>query len=78
MASRLNHPRREQFRVLVSRPEVTLAYVSGRDKQLVEQALKEYHLPQPHYALTDVGTQIYHIEQGQWHSWQSWEEQLSL
>ena len=68
---------RPLFRQLVANPEVKLAYVSGRDRQLLLDAIKEYDIPLPDYAITDVGTTIYGIENGQWQKWQSWYDDLA-
>ena len=53
---------REMFARLVSRPEVTLAFVSGRHRELVEDAIEEFSLPQPDFVIGDVGTSIYHVD----------------
>ena len=50
---------RPYFRTLVSKAQLPLAYVSGRDLALVQQAINEYQLPLPDYAITDVGSMIY-------------------
>ena len=68
---------REHFAQLVARPEVVLAYVSGRDRGLVEEAISEYSLPVPDYAIGDVGTTIYRV--GATHAWQhdaAWEQEI--
>lgn len=70
---------RQYFSHLVSRPEVTLAYVSGRHRELVEKAITHYCLPVPDFVIGDVGTTIYHV--GQRHDWQlqsHWLEQIAL
>lgn len=51
-------------------------YVTGRHLQLVMDAIKEYELPMPDYAITDVGTKIYRIEGQQWHELHAWEEEV--
>lgn len=50
---------RELFARVVSRREVTLAYVSGRNLPLVEEAIEEYQLPGPDFVIGDVGTTVY-------------------
>jgi sucrose-6F-phosphate phosphohydrolase len=55
------------FKKLVARPEITLAYVSGRHRSLVEQAILEYQLPIPDFVVGDVGTTIYHVDSD--HEW---------
>jgi hypothetical protein len=49
--------------MLVEQQHLRLVYVSGRSQQLILSAIKEYELPPPAIAITDVGTRIYHIEQ---------------
>lgn len=50
---------RELFCWLVSRPELQLAYVSGRSLELVQEAIKIWQLPCPDFILGDVGTSIF-------------------
>jgi len=52
---------KELFERLVGREEVTLAYVTGRHRGLIEQAIQEYDLPLPDFAIGDVGTTIYQV-----------------
>jgi len=61
----------------VSRPEVTLAYVSGRHRSLVEDAIMEYGLPLPDWVIGDVGTTIYQVRTGEWRHWSEWEQEVS-
>jgi HAD superfamily hydrolase (TIGR01484 family) len=68
---------RPLFARLASRAEVTLAYVSGRHKALVEAAIADYALPHPAYAVTDVGTRIYAWEAGRWLEQQEWETDIA-
>lgn len=68
---------RERFRQLASRDEVTLAYVSGRHRALIEQAIAEYDLPQPDFAIADVGSTIYRVKGGNWESLDEWEAQIA-
>lgn len=69
---------RDYFANLVNRAEVTLAYVSGRHRQLVEQAISNYHLPVPDYVIGDVGTTIYHVGlEHDWHRQLVWEKEIA-
>jgi hypothetical protein len=69
---------RDHFATLVARPEVTLAYVSGRDRALVQAALARYQLPLPDFVLGDVGTSIYHLEPGrEWRRQTTWEAEIA-
>ena len=65
------------FTRLVSRPEVTLAYVSGRHRELVEDAIREYELPLPDWVIGDVGTTIYQVRSGDWLHWHEWEQDIA-
>lgn len=68
---------RPLLRVLARRPEVTLAYVSGRHKALLEKAICDYDLPLPDFAIGDVGTTIYEVAGNRWHRWQAWSEEIA-
>ncbi|OAI13031.1 haloacid dehalogenase [Methylomonas koyamae] len=68
---------RDIFRRLVSRPEVTLAYVSGRHRELVEEAIREYDLPVPDWVIGDVGTTIYRAGAAEWLHWAAWEDDIA-
>jgi sucrose-6-phosphatase len=63
---------RPLFAGVVARPEITLVYVSGRDRRLLQQAIDEYAIPVPDFAIGDVGTTLYHIEAGQWREEAAW------
>ncbi|MHA2936714.1 HAD-IIB family hydrolase [Vibrio sp. RC27] len=67
---------REQFRQLAAHPGTIIVYASGRDAQLVEDALAEWDLPFPDYLIADVGSTIYTREQGTWQKWESWRQTL--
>ena len=68
---------RPLFRRLAKRQELTLAYVSGRDKALLQEAIHDYDLPLPNYAVGDVGTTIYEVHDDEWHPWKAWEEEIA-
>ncbi len=71
--SQPEHPQaREQFRTFCNRPEVALAYVTGRHQALVKQAIREYDLPEPDYVIADVGTKIYRLSSGCWQELELW------
>ncbi len=67
---------RTRFATFVQQPGITLAYVTGRHRALAEDAIYNYNLPYPHYAVTDVGTRIYAVEQGNWQPWLEWEREI--
>ncbi|MCB1801187.1 MAG: HAD-IIB family hydrolase [Gammaproteobacteria bacterium] len=69
---------RERFHRLAQRPEVVLAYVSGRDHGLVRKAVSNYHLPIPDFVIGDVGTTIYRVEaNGDWRQQEGWATQIA-
>ena len=68
---------RDRFAALVHRPEVSLAYVSGRHGEMVRDAIAEYSLPLPDFVIGDVGTTMYHIApDGRWRPLQAWEREI--
>lgn len=68
---------RPLFARVVARPEITLVYVSGRDRQLLQQAIREYAIPVPDFAIGDVGTTLYHIEAGEWREEAAWSAHIA-
>jgi len=69
---------RQHFADMVSRPEITLAYVSGRDRALVIQAITNFCLPIPDFVVADVGTTIYHVGPRQrWDRQTEWEQEIA-
>ena len=68
---------RSRFAMLAARPEVTLVYVTGRDRQLVSKAITNYRLPQPDYVISDVGTTIYEVDNDSWQLWREWQQEIA-
>lgn len=68
---------RERFATVAARPEVCIAYVTGRDRNLVEAAIEEYAIPQPDFVIGDVGTSVYSVAKGAWALWHSWYDALA-
>jgi len=68
---------RERFNKFTSQDEVTLVYVSGRDKVLIQQAIKNYNLPAPHFVIADVGSTIYQINNNDWIHLEEWDAEIS-
>lgn len=64
---------RECFRRFVAETDLTLAYVSGRHRTLVEEAIRDYGLPPPDYVVGDVGTSLYRVQEGVWSRLGDWE-----
>lgn len=69
---------RDRFCRLAARPEVSIAYVSGRHRELVLAAIEEYQLPLPDYVIGDVGTSIYSIQNDQWLLWHNWQQEIGV
>jgi HAD superfamily hydrolase (TIGR01484 family) len=67
----------DMFKQLVSMPNVHLAFVTGRHRELVEHAIEEYGLPHPDYVVADVGTTVYKIHSGDWTEMEQWGRQIS-
>jgi len=69
---------RPALRTLASHAQVTLAYVSGRHEQLLRDAIQGYAIPNPDYAIGDVGTTIYRITDDKWEAWPEWTEVIAV
>ena len=67
---------RPLFSRVAALPGLTLVYVSGRDRRLLQQAIIEYAIPVPDYAIGDVGTTLYRIEAGRWREEGSWSDHI--
>jgi HAD superfamily hydrolase (TIGR01484 family) len=68
---------REYFSAVAERPEVTLVYVTGRHRELVEQAIENYCLPRPDYVIGDVGSSLFAITPHDWQLQQDWQEEIA-
>lgn len=69
---------RVHFAALAANPAVTLAYVTGRHRALVQQAITYYRLPPPDFVVGDVGTTIYHLSpQGDWTLQTAWQREIA-
>ncbi|MDH3559779.1 MAG: HAD-IIB family hydrolase [Gammaproteobacteria bacterium] len=68
---------RARFARFVSRPGVVLVYVTGRHRELVEQAIANYRLPRPDFVIGDVGTTIFEVTQNGWHLQQAWQAEIA-
>jgi HAD superfamily hydrolase (TIGR01484 family) len=67
---------RERFSRVAARPEVVLAYVTGRHRELVEAAMAEYRLPVPDYVIGDVGTTLYRVVDRDWGLQPAWQQAI--
>jgi HAD superfamily hydrolase (TIGR01484 family) len=68
---------RPRLRVLAEREEVTLAFVTGRHRELIEAAIAEYELPAPDFVIGDVGTSIYRVEGSDWKGSVAWSTRIA-
>lgn len=68
---------RPRLRSLAAHARVVLTYVSGRHQQLLKEAIREYAIPVPQYAIGDVGTTVYEISGDKWHPWQAWADEIA-
>jgi sucrose-6-phosphatase len=68
---------RPLLRRFAARPESTLVYVSGRDRSLLQDAIRDYDLPVPDYAIGDVGTTIYHVRGDDWQLLEAWSREIA-
>ena len=65
------------FRKLAARDELCLAYVTGRHRALIEDAMAEFDLPAPDFAIADVGASIYEVSEQGWRPWRMWLEHIA-
>jgi sucrose-6-phosphatase len=63
----------ELFNELTEKHNVYVVYVTGRNLNLAENAIKEYGIRHPHVLIGDVGTSIRKYEQGDWHTHTGWD-----
>jgi len=68
---------RPMFRRLTARPEVTLIYVTGRHRALVEAAMAEYALPRPDFVIADVGARLYQVGADGWLPIAAWQQAIA-
>jgi len=67
---------RKVFSKLAAREEILLAYVSGRNEQLVKEAISKYQLPDPQFVIGDVGTTLYRIHRRAWELDKNWQQEI--
>lgn len=68
---------RETLKALIADSGMLLAYVSGRRLALHEEAITEYDLPMPNFAITDVGTGLFSRTAVGWEKDSAWEEHIA-
>lgn len=68
---------RPLLRRLAQRPDLVLAYVSGRNEALLREAIETCDLPLPHFAIGDVGTTIFAVDADTWRPWDAWTREIA-
>jgi HAD superfamily hydrolase (TIGR01484 family) len=68
---------RRHFASLAGHPDVTLAYVTGRHQALIQQAIDDFALPTPDFAIADVGASIYQVIGTEWQRWSAWDAHIA-
>jgi len=66
----------QHLKNLLARDDVFLAFVTGRDRRLVEDAINDFQLPGPDYVIGDVGTNIYSVNDTEWELWNDWHDEI--
>ena len=61
------------FNELTEKHDVLVVYVTGRNLNLAENAIREYGIRYPHVLIGDVGTSIRKYEQGDWKPDSGWD-----
>jgi len=68
---------REYFATVASHSDVRVAYVTGRDRTLVEAAIERWSLPRPDFVIGDVGTTLYEVSDAGWRISPDWRSKIS-
>jgi sucrose-6F-phosphate phosphohydrolase len=66
----------ERFNELTEKHDVLLVYVTGRNLQLTENAIREYGVRYPDILCGDVGTTIRKYRDGAWHFDEGWAQHV--
>jgi sucrose-6-phosphatase len=64
------------FGKLLKKNGVKLVYVTGRNKKLIENAIRRYNMPKPDYVVGFVGVVIYEYKRGKLVEVKSWQKEL--
>lgn len=68
---------RDIFCSFISRVPAKLVYISGRSFDLINDAIVEYNLPEPHYMIADVGTTLFAKKSNKWLLDSAWQDVLN-
>ena len=66
------------FNELTQRHDVLVVYVTGRNLDLTENAIREFGIRYPHVLIGDVGTSIRKYGQGGWKPHDGWDTHVKL
>jgi sucrose-6F-phosphate phosphohydrolase len=66
----------ELFNELTEKEDITVVYVTGRNLELTENAIKEYGVRYPNILCSDVGSLIRRYENGNWKLDKGWIEHV--
>jgi hypothetical protein len=64
------------FKKVLKENSFKLAYVTGRNLELVKDAMKQYDTPEPDYVIGDVGTRIYEKRGTRYKQDEGWARQI--
>lgn len=68
---------RQSFARLAADPAVRTVYVTGRDFDLVDEAIRSWVIPVPDLLIADVGSTVAEPKGGRWERWTDWDERLA-
>ncbi|MEA3413349.1 MAG: HAD-IIB family hydrolase [Pseudomonadota bacterium] len=68
---------REHFATVARQSDVRVAYVTGRDRTLVEAAIEHWSLTRPDFVIGDVGTTLYEVSDTGWRISPDWRSMIS-
>ena len=68
-----DEPAIAMFNDLTAKHDTLVVYVTGRNLDLTEKAIKQFGVRYPHYLCGDVGTTIRRHEDGAWHDDPGWD-----
>jgi sucrose-6F-phosphate phosphohydrolase len=65
------------FHDFVSQKHIILAYLSGRNINLIQTAIRKFKIPLPYVAVGDVGTSMYFRNLNSFHKHSNWSKEIS-
>jgi len=64
------------FKDFVEKDKFYLVFVTGRNRELIEEGIKNYSLPRPDFCISSVGTIIYKYEKGRLIKLEDWQRNI--